>query len=192
MVLHPGSVNELEYKQVITDKQLREIEEKYGDSSVTGLKVGMGAESIRELLMAVDLEKESELCKKILEEGQFAEDQNIPSGVVYQIQIFATKNKARTKDIKGLSPVYESRGANGHYVYRVGVFRTYNDVLSHLNAVKKVGFKSAYIVSFIDGKTVKLATAKAKEAAQKSEPVFYEVRVIPADGPSFGVAPSGT
>lgn len=119
---------------------------------------------------------------KILEEGQFAEDQNIPSGVVYQIQIFATKNKARTKDIKGLSPVYESRGANGHYVYRVGVFRTYNDVLSHLNAVKKVGFKSAYIVSFIDGKTVKLATAKAKEAAQKSEPVFYEVRVIPADG----------
>jgi hypothetical protein len=109
---------------------------------------------------------------KILDEGQFAEDQNIPSGVVYQIQIFATKNKARIKDLKGLSPVYESRGANGHYVYRVGVFRTYNDVLSHLNAVKKVGFKSAYIVSFIDGKTVKLATAKAKEAAQKSEPVF--------------------
>ncbi|MBQ3221097.1 MAG: DNA-directed RNA polymerase subunit beta' [Clostridia bacterium] len=70
VVLNPGSVTELEYKQVITDKQLREIEERYGDSSVTGLKVGMGAESIRELLMAVDLDAESELCKKILEEGQ--------------------------------------------------------------------------------------------------------------------------
>ena len=66
VVLDPGSVNELEYKQVITDKQLREIEEKYGDSSVTGLKVGMGAESVRELLMAVDLTKESEECKKAL------------------------------------------------------------------------------------------------------------------------------
>ena len=66
VVLDPGSVKELEYKQVITDKQLREYEEKYGDSSVTGLKVGMGAESIRELLMAVDLEKESEDCKKAL------------------------------------------------------------------------------------------------------------------------------
>ena len=69
VVLNPGSVNELEYKQVITDKQLREIEETYGDSSVTGLKVGMGAESIRELLMAVDLDKESEDCKKIVNES---------------------------------------------------------------------------------------------------------------------------
>ena len=69
VVLDPGSVKELEYKQVITDKQLREIEEKYGDSSVTGLKVGMGAESIRELLMAVDMEKESEDCKAALAES---------------------------------------------------------------------------------------------------------------------------
>ncbi|MBQ8229192.1 MAG: DNA-directed RNA polymerase subunit beta' [Clostridia bacterium] len=70
VVLDPGSIHELEYKQVITDKQLRELEEMYGDSSVTGLKVGMGAESIRELLMAVDLEKESEECKNILAESQ--------------------------------------------------------------------------------------------------------------------------
>ena len=69
VVINPGSVEELEYKQVITDKTLREIEERYGDSSVTGLKVGMGAESIRELLMAVDLDKESEECKKALDEG---------------------------------------------------------------------------------------------------------------------------
>ena len=119
---------------------------------------------------------------KVLEEGQFAEDQNLPSGVVYQIQIFATKYKAKVKDLKGLSPVYESKGANGHFVYRVGVFRTYNDVLSHLNAVKRVGFKSAYIVPFIDGKMVKMATAKAQEAEKKSDPVFYEVRIIPAGG----------
>ena len=69
VVINPGSVEELEYKQVITDKQLRDIEERYGDASVTGLKVGMGAESIRELLMAVNLEKESEECKKALDEG---------------------------------------------------------------------------------------------------------------------------
>ncbi len=69
VVLDPGSVNELEYKQVITDKQLRELEERYGDSSVTRLKLGMGAEAIRELLMAVDLDKESEECKKAVEES---------------------------------------------------------------------------------------------------------------------------
>ena len=69
MVLDPGSVNELSVKQVITEKQLREIEEKYGESSVTGLKVGMGAESIRELLMAVDLDKEAESCRQIIAEN---------------------------------------------------------------------------------------------------------------------------
>ncbi len=66
VVLDPGTTG-LEYKQVINDKQLSEIEEQFGDSSKTGLKVGMGAEAIRELLMAVDLDKESEETKRIIE-----------------------------------------------------------------------------------------------------------------------------
>ena len=72
VVLDPGKIPTLAYKQVINDKDLREIEEQYGDESVTGLKVGMGAEAIRELLMAVDLEKESKETREIIE--------NNPSG----------------------------------------------------------------------------------------------------------------
>ena len=64
VVLDPGTTG-LAYKQVINDKQLREIEETLGTK--TGLKVGMGAEAIRELLMAVDLDKESEECREIIE-----------------------------------------------------------------------------------------------------------------------------
>ena len=67
VVLDPGKVPGLVYKQVINDKQLREIEEQYGESSVTGLKVGMGAEAIRELLMAVDLDKECKEMREIIE-----------------------------------------------------------------------------------------------------------------------------
>ncbi len=66
VVLDPGTTG-YEYKQVINDKQLREMEEQLGDSSKTGLKVGMGAEAIRELLMAVDLDKESDDAKRIIE-----------------------------------------------------------------------------------------------------------------------------
>ena len=66
VVLDPGTTG-YEYKQVINDKQLRETEEEFGDSSKTGLKVGMGAEAIRELLMAVDLDKEREDAKRIIE-----------------------------------------------------------------------------------------------------------------------------
>ncbi len=67
VVINPGTVPILEYKQVINDKELREIEEQYGDSETTGLKVGMGAEAIRELLVAVDLDKECEEARKIIE-----------------------------------------------------------------------------------------------------------------------------
>ena len=70
VVLDPGTVPTLAYKQVINDKELREIEEQYGDSSVTGLKVGMGAEAIRELLQAIDLEKESKETREIIENNQ--------------------------------------------------------------------------------------------------------------------------
>ena len=70
VVLDPGTVPTLTYKQVITDKDLLEIEEQYGDSSKTGLKVGMGAEAIRELLQAVDLEKESRETREIIENNQ--------------------------------------------------------------------------------------------------------------------------
>ena len=70
VVLDPGKVPTLSRKQVINDSELREIEEQYGDSSVTGLRVGMGAEAIRELLMAVDLDKESKITSEIIENNQ--------------------------------------------------------------------------------------------------------------------------
>ena len=54
IVLDPGETA-LEYKQVLSDAQLREAREQYGEKS---FRVGMGAEAIKELLAAVDLEKE--------------------------------------------------------------------------------------------------------------------------------------
>ena len=70
VILDPGNVPDLVRQQVINDKQLRDIEEKYGDSTKTGLKVGMGAESIRELLAAVDLDKECEEVRKIIDSSK--------------------------------------------------------------------------------------------------------------------------
>ena len=65
VVLDPG-VTELEYKQVINDREYREAVEKYGENA---FKVGMGAEAIKELLMAVDLEKESKELRAIIEDN---------------------------------------------------------------------------------------------------------------------------
>ena len=69
IVLDIGTVpeTELQYKQVITDREKKELEEKYGYGS---FKTGMGAEAIKELLMAIDIEKESEETKKIIENNE--------------------------------------------------------------------------------------------------------------------------
>ena len=65
VVLDPGTTD-LEYKQVISDREKIEKEEQFGEGS---FKTGIGAEAIKELLMAVDLDKESEETKKIIAEN---------------------------------------------------------------------------------------------------------------------------
>ena len=112
-------------------------------------------------------EKEFDYSFMVLPEGRFAENNVLPDGLVYQIQIFTLSRKARTAELNGLSPVFESVTPTGKYIYRVGVFRTYNDVLSRLNDVKKAGFRTAYVVPLNDGEVIKMAEAKALEAKNK-------------------------
>ena len=65
VVLDPGETPLL-YKQVINDREKQEAEAQYG---VGSFKTGMGAEAIKELLMAIDLEKESEETKQIINDN---------------------------------------------------------------------------------------------------------------------------
>ena len=65
VVLDPMATS-LAKKQVLTPNEHREAVETYGAAN---FKVGMGAESIKELLMEVDLEKEAEQLRKTLEKA---------------------------------------------------------------------------------------------------------------------------
>ena len=149
------------------------------ESGYTFSKRNMGAPIV---LALEEPEVKFDYSFKVLDEAQFAEAQTIPFGIVYQIQLFATKSKASMKSLKGLSPIYESSGANGHRVYRVGLFRTYSDVLSNLNTVKKIGFRNAFIVAYIDGKAVTVAKARAKEKEKPKTQDLYEVSMVPSGG----------
>ncbi len=60
-----GGDTELQYKQVLSEKEYQDAREKYGSA----FRVGMGAEAVQELLQAIDLEKESEELKKGLKEA---------------------------------------------------------------------------------------------------------------------------
>lgn len=130
----------------------------------------------------IDLEqpkKSFDYTFQVLPEGRFAEDNTLPEGLVYQIQIFSMSSKATVKQIKGLSPVFERFGTNGRRIYSVGLFRSYKDVLSNLNKVKRVGFRSAIIVAFLNGKTITVTKARSLE---KSVHEMFQIRIYPTDG----------
>ena len=117
----------------------------------------------------------------ILPEGRFAEDNTLPDGIVYQIQLFSLSSRTSVKNLKGLSPVFEEITPAGRYIYRVGVFRTYNDVLSNLNKVKKLGFRTAYVTAFSDGTPI--SVSKARSLEKKTRTVsLYQVNIVPYDG----------
>ena len=61
IVLDKGETD-LQYKQVLSEAEYQEAYEKYGNT----FRVGMGAESIKELLEAIDLEKDSAELKAAL------------------------------------------------------------------------------------------------------------------------------
>ena len=64
IVLDAGTTD-LQYKQVLTEKEYQDAREKFGND----FRVGMGAESVMELLKAIDLDKESEELKAELKES---------------------------------------------------------------------------------------------------------------------------
>ncbi len=64
IVLDPADSG-LMYKQVLTEKEYQDARESYGNN----FRVGMGAESILELLQAIDLEKDAAELKKELKDS---------------------------------------------------------------------------------------------------------------------------
>ncbi|MCI8550212.1 MAG: DNA-directed RNA polymerase subunit beta' [Lachnospiraceae bacterium] len=64
IVLEKGDTD-LQYKQVLSEKEYREAYDKWGNT----FRVGMGAEAVQELLMAIDLEKDSAELRKGLKES---------------------------------------------------------------------------------------------------------------------------
>jgi len=127
-------------------------------------------------------EPEFDYSFMILPEGRFAEDNTLPDGLLYQIQFVSTSRKLQPKELKGLSPVFEKMSVSLHYTYSVGVFRSYNDVLSHLNSVKRLGFRSAFITAFEDGKAISVAAARSMEKKIRQ---MYMVEILPDDSGSL-------
>lgn len=119
---------------------------------------------------------------RILDEAVMAEDQTLPSGIIYQIQLFGGARKALLSELKGLTPVYEHRSPSGMYIYRVGRFATYDEALANVGKVRDLGFRSAYLCAFDNGSEISVAQARTQQERLKGGFALYEIRIIPDSG----------
>ena len=119
---------------------------------------------------------------RILDEALFAEDQTLPSGVVYQIQLLGGSHKVGVSALKGLSPIYEHRSPSGMYIYRVGRFFNYSEALDCIYKVRDRGFKSAYICAFEDGKEISVSKARTLQEQLKGGFSLCEILIMPDSG----------
>ncbi len=118
----------------------------------------------------------------ILPEGRFAENNTLPEGIIYQIRIFTLGRKATVADLNGLSPVFERITTSGKHAYSVGLFKSYKDVLSHLNKVKNRGFRDAQIDAFHNGQIINVRKARELESKVR---VLFMIKIFPEDGQSL-------
>ena len=119
---------------------------------------------------------------RIEPEAVYAEDQTIPGGIVYQVQLLSGGRKANLSELKGLTPIYEHRTPSGLYIYRAGLFGAYQEAVAAAELIRRRGFKDAYITAFIDGKEVSVVYARTEEARRNNQVLLYEVRIIPETG----------
>lgn len=135
------------------------------DSAFEFIRHSMGDELV--LVMEEPEEEEESSEFEILPEGRFSENNILPDGIIYQIQIASGAGRLNVKDIKGLSPVFMKMSTSLRYTYTVGVFRRYRDVLSNLNRVRSLGFRDAFIVAFKDGRSISVDSAREEESPEE-------------------------
>jgi DNA-directed RNA polymerase subunit beta' len=72
VVLSPGNDDTLAYKQLLTEEQWLEIEERIysEDSQLEGVEVGIGAEAVQRLLEDLQLEEEAEKLRETIGESK--------------------------------------------------------------------------------------------------------------------------
>ena len=134
-------------------------------------KLDMGTDLILEIEEPV---KEFDYSFMILPQARFAENNELPNGLIYQIQIMTSSKKASIAQLNGLSPIFEKRNNSGIYIYSVGLFSSYNNVSTNLNKVKKLGFKTAYITAANNGRPITVSNAKVLE---RNKQYIYDVNI---------------
>lgn len=109
-------------------------------------------------------------------------DPELPSGLIYRIQLGVFSKTPEISFFRGLSPVAGfSIAGSGAKRYFAGMFRRMGDAAASLNRVKQMGFRDAFITAVLDGKAVSAERAALLEKEWGTKPL---VTVVEAQKPA--------
>lgn len=98
-------------------------------------------------------------------------DSEVPSGLIYRIQIAVFRNPVSPAYFKGITPVYGFKiQGTDKTSYYAGMFRKYSDASKALALVKSKGFRDAFVVSFSGNKAISADRASMLEKEWSKKP----------------------
>lgn len=87
-----------------------------------------------------------------------------PAGVLYKIQLGAFSRPLEISSFKGMTPVSIERLSGAKVSkYFIGKFKKFSDADKSLSVVRSKGFKDAFIVAWLDGKSLPVSRAQSME-----------------------------
>jgi hypothetical protein len=94
----------------------------------------------------------------------FIENYKLPEGIIYRIQLGIFSKPVGFDFFGGLQPISTEILQNGKLIkYYVGVFNRFSEADSSLSKVKALGFKEAFITSYLNSQKIPVERAKDLE-----------------------------
>lgn len=119
--------------------------------------------AIRQEIRFIEPEPQVDLNIKFGKTAEILDDSFLPeNGIYYQIQLFTVASKTDIRNLKGIYPVFVEKTRTGKYIYRAGVFNSYQEAS---DAMKKVRSRisGCIVAAFDSGKQIGVQEARKKE-----------------------------
>ncbi len=104
------------------------------------------------------------------EDNPIPMNNQLPTGLVYKVQIGAFRNPPPQDVYKGFAPVRGENTRPGWIRYTAGLFQDKNQAQLKRNEIRALGYEDAFVVAYLNGERVSLARAKDIETGVEQLP----------------------
>ncbi len=130
-----------------------------------GEQVNGGNEESKEVALKIE-------GLEVVKGNAYNENKPIPfnkfkeEGLSFRVQIGAFRNQLPNNTFKGLSPLYGETTRNGYYRYTAGDFEKIEAANAVKNDLRKLGYRDAFVVAYLNGKRISASEAIAYMAKE--------------------------